>query len=380
MLYSGVVKKVLIFSLAYYPHVGGAEVAVKELTDRMTDLEFHMVTLRFFPQDLAYEKIGNVHVYRVGRGSSSTWTKFVYQFSAAREAELLHKEQQFDVLWAVMAHSAGVPAALFKKHHPEVPYLLTLQEGDPPEAIERTMWPLRRWFNRAFTSADVVQAISTFLGDWARRRGFAGPLEIVPNGVDVGKFMGEKAAHERVVLITASRLVRKNAVDTIIRALPFLPNYVELAIAGVGDEEPKLRRLVTDLKLENRVDFKGFVPHEKLPELLHTCDIFIRPSRSEGMGNSFIEAMAAGLPIVATQEGGIADFLFDAKRNPDKPATGWAVDVDNPEQIAEAVKDIIANPEAVNRVVETARTMALEKYDWDLLAKDMREKVFGKLL
>ena len=104
----------------------------------------------------------------------------------------------------------------------------------------------------------------------------------------------------------------------------------------------------------------GYIDHSKLPNAFGECDIFIRPSRSEGMGNSFIEAMAAGLPVIATQEGGIADFLFDAKRNPDKGTTGWAVDKNSPEQIANAVKDILAHPEQVARVTATAKKWLLK--------------------
>ena len=97
------------------------------------------------------------------------------------------------------------------------------------------------------------------------------------------------------------------------------------------------------------------------------------------MGNSFIEAMAAELPVIATQEGGIADFLFDAKRNPDKETTGWAVDRDSPKQIAEAVKEILENPEQVVRVKATAKKMAVEKYDWNLIAEQMRS-LFGTII
>ena len=123
----------------------------------------------------------------------------------------------------------------------------------------------------------------------------------------------------------------------------------------------------------------GHIGHEEMPKYLKACDIFIRPSRSEGMGNSFIEAMAAGLPVIATQEGGIADFLFDEKRNPDKPITGFAVDTDSPEQIAAQVKHVMDHPEKVRAVIATARAMVMEKYDWDLIARDMREKVFARL-
>jgi glycosyltransferase involved in cell wall biosynthesis len=370
-------KKVLIFSLAYYPYVGGAEVAVKEITDRIPEVEFHMITMRFAHTDPSEEIIGAVHVHRIGSGASRI-NKLFFQFLAFQKAASLHAIHRFDAMWALMAHSAGVPAALFKMRYPDVGYVLNLQEGDPPEKIERTMWPLWPLFKRAFTLADIVQPISTFLGEWARRRGFTGTIEIIPNGVDVKKFSGEHVPHAGTRLITTSRLVHKNAVDDVIRALALLPD-VRFTVLGVGPDEAMLKDLAQKECVSDRVEFIGHIHHHDMLKHLLASDIFIRPSRSEGMGSSFIEAMAVGLPVVATQEGGIADFLFDEHRNPDKPTTGWAVDKNSPEQIASAVKDIIARPEKVKEVVAHARKMVLEKYDWDIIARDMRSKVFEKV-
>jgi len=173
--------------------------------------------------------------------------------------------------------------------------------------------------------------------------------------------------------------VHKNAVDDVLRALPLVPENVHFIILGVGPDEAMLKKLAADLKVERRVQFVGHIGHEELPKYLQACDIFTRPSRSEGFGASFAEAMAAGLPVITTQEGGIADFLFDEKRNPEKPITGWAVDKDSPKEIAAAIQDIMANPEKVRAVVATAKQMVVEKYDWDIIAKQMREKVFGRL-
>jgi glycosyltransferase involved in cell wall biosynthesis len=215
-----------------------------------------------------------------------------------------------------------------------MPYVLTLQEGDPPEKIERTMWPVWPLFARAFKRADVVQAISTFLGAWATRRGFRGTPEVIPNAVDTKRFwqeypdavinelkdkLGKKMGD--VFLITTSRLVHKNAVDDIIRAMPTLPPNVHLLVLGDGPEKKSLKVLAMELHVPERVQFLGHVDHDEMPKYLKACDIFVRPSRSEGMGNSFIEAMAVGLPVVGTQEGGISDFLFDEARNPDSPIT-----------------------------------------------------------
>jgi glycosyltransferase involved in cell wall biosynthesis len=338
-----------------------------------------MVTKRFDAGSPAVEKVGNILVHRIGMGGRGRFSKFAFQLSAGFAALSLNRKNKYDAVWAVMAHSAGVPAAVFKLFKPRIPFVLTLQEGDPPEHIERIMRPLWPLFSRAFASATIVTAISTFLGAWARRCGFTGPLEIIPNGVDVKHFAGVPAPHEGKVLITTSRLVRKNAIDDVIRALALLPE-IRFKILGAGPDESMLKNLAKKEGVSSRVEFAGHVDHKDMPKHLHAADIFIRPSRSEGMGSSFIEAMAAGLPVIATQEGGISDFLFDAKRNPDKPTTGWAVDKNSPQQIAEAVKEIIGNPEAAKNVVENGRKLAIEKYDWDLIALAMRKKTFDKVL
>lgn len=399
-------KRVLIFSLTYYPQlVGGAEVAIKEITDRVSpnDIEFHMVTLRFDSNLPKTERIGNVIVHRIGFSKKGPTigelkqfplrlNKWWYQFAAAYATDSLHRKFRFDGIWAMMAHAAGSPAGIFKTFHPEVSYLLTLQEGDPPEHIERLARPGWFFFVRAFTKADYLQPISNFLLAWARRMGFKGDARVIPNGVDIAHFAHEYAVDEieamkrklgkkagDVFLVTTSRLVHKNAVDDVINALLLLPQNIHFVVYGIGPEEEKLKLLAKKKNLEERVHFLGQVSHAEMPLALKACDMFIRPSRSEGMGNSFVEAMATGIPVIATQEGGIADFLFDAARNPDKETTGWAVDKDSLAGIASAVRAIVGNPGQVKKVTTTASKMVAERYDWELVARDMRE-LFSRML
>lgn len=363
-----------------------------------------MVTLRFDSNLPRVEKVGNVLVHRIGFALPNPsmadlkkfplhYTKALFQISAAFKALSLNRTYKYDATWAMMAHSAGVPAALFKLLKPKIPYVLTLQEGDPPEYIERTMRPFWPLFVRAFTTANMMQVISTFLGVWGRRRGYTGPLEVVPNAVNIQHFSQTYPPEELeglkrtlgkqqgdIFLITTSRLVHKNALDDVIRALPLLPAHIKFLILGIGPDETMLKKLASELGVSDRIIFQGLVDHKDMPKFLRVSDIFIRPSRSEGMGNSFVEAMVAGLPVIATQEGGIADFLFDQKRNPDTPPTGFAVDRDNPEQIAAAVTDVLANPEATRRVIEEGRRLACEKYDWEIIVRAMRDKVFRPVL
>jgi len=386
-------KRILVFSLAYFPKpVGGAEVALKEIAERNRDIEFHVVTQLFDAALSREELIGNIHIHRIGNGSGFL-AKALYLPRAAHTALGLHRAQSFDGAWAMMSYMT-LPIMLMRLGGARMPYAITLQEGDSYGHVfgrlrVRILLPFLR---RAFRKATAISAISTFLAAWARTVGFTGDVPVIPNGVDAARFSSipqpqidevkdllEKKMGD-VFLITTSRLVKKNALDDVINALPLLSENVHFIILGTGPEEDALKRLATKRGVSERVRFCGFVAQENLPKYLKAAEIFVRPSRTEGMGNSFIEAFAAGLPVIATQAGGLADFIFDEKRNPGVPVTAWAVDRDSPAQIADAVREIMARPEKVRAVVATARAIATEKYGWDSIAKRMRDEIFAPIL
>ncbi len=400
-------KRILIFSLDYLPGtISGAEAAIQEITDRISpeEIEFHMVTLYYDSTTPRVEKIGNVLIHRVGiwakpnatleerRKFPLHYNKHFFQFAAGVKAYFLDRKYRYDGAWAMMAHGTGVPVSIFNMLT-GVPYALTLQEGDIPEYIEKTMKPLWLFFKRAFTHARVVQPISEFLGRWAERMGYKGKLELIRNGANpesikptfaqsdveaLKQKLGKKEGD--IYLVNTARLVHQKGFDTTIRSLILQEKHIKLLIVGGGPDEENLKKLVKELELEDRVIFTGQVERAVVTQYRFAGDIFVGPSRSEGLGNAFLSAMACRLPVVATQVGGIADFLFDAKRNPGKGTTGWAVDPDSPEQIRDAVLDILAHPETVKEVTERARTMVLEEYDWNIVAKKMQEKIFNLVI
>lgn len=397
-------KRILFFSLTYHPFIGGAEVAIKETTDRISPekYSFDMITLRFDSNLPKFERVGNIDIFRVGfarKGAKISdfkkfplvLNKYLYPFWALAAAVVLHRRKSYDAIASVMTSYASFAPLFFKYLFPNVPYIVRADDGDPIDYLKKRVGIFSPLFTRVFTKADMAVTTSSYLERFVRSMGYKGPLTIVPNGVDTERFsqaypsedlrsleqkLGKKEGD--VYLITTSRLVTKNACDDVIRALALLPAHVSFLILGVGPDEKMLRALAREKGVDSRVIFLGQVSHADMPKYLKISDIFIRPSRSEGFGISFIEAMAAELPVIATQEGGIADFLFDAKRNPDKEMTGWAVDKDSPEQIALAVEDILAHPEHVARVKATAKALAFEKYDWDLIAGKMKS-LFDRL-
>jgi glycosyltransferase involved in cell wall biosynthesis len=192
------------------------------------------------------------------------------------------------------------------------------------------------------------------------------------------KQMGKKEGD--VFLLSVGRLVHQKAIDVVLRALALLPQNIKLIVAGDGPDKAALVKLANELGIAARVAFVGQVDRTTTAKYRKACDIFVLPSRSEGQSISLVSAMLSGIPIVATQVGGIADFLFDAKKNPGKQPTGFAVDPDSPEQIAKTVEYMLANPAEVQTIVSNAKKLAEENYNWDTIAKVMQQKVFSKAL
>jgi teichuronic acid biosynthesis glycosyltransferase TuaC len=314
---------------------------------------------------------------------------------ASLKARLLHQHAPFDGMWAMMTYML-FPLVFAKWLGVRVPYVLTLQDGDPYEKV------FERWFIKPFTSildygfrkATLIQAISQYLSTWPKKRGYAGEVIIVRNGANPKNFNQyystedlEKVKHDLgkkpqdIYLFIASRLVYQKGIDAIVRALPLLPNEVHFLIAGAGAEESLLKDLSRQLGVEERVRFLGALERDDVPKYRNpiVCDIFVHPSRSEGLGNSVLSSMAGRLPVIATQVGGLSDFVFDRTHNPEQAPTAWVVEPDQPEQIAKAVEDILTHPDKVKEVTQNARQLMETEYQWDAVAKRMREEVFEKL-
>lgn len=369
-------KHVLIFSTAYFPIVGGAEVAVKEITDRLPEWKFDLICAQILPNLPAVERIGNVTVYRCGFGRPLD--KYLLPVLGAWRALRLSAGGDVSVIWSLMASFGGVAAYMYTKGRPKTKMLLTLQEGHPLDYYAKRYGVLARFHKLIFQRANAVQAISRFLAEWGVRMGFTGTPEVVPNGVDVEKFAAPISADRRkelrqkmgytdadVVVVTASRLTLKNGIDDLIRSLTSVPENYKCLIIGEGEDQEKLDVLVQKKGLGSRILFLGKRSHAELPELLQASDIFVRASLSEGLGNSFLEAMAAGIPIVGTPVGGIPDFLTDGE-------TGVFCQPRDPESIAKALLRIQTEPGLRERLIRQGKASVEADYTWIGISKKMR--------
>jgi len=384
---------VALFSFAYAPFEGGAEIAAREIISRLKTLNFTVFTYKLNKKWASEESGPNFKIIRIGAGKKmesgekdtrkyygGIWKKINYVYRAWQEAEKAHRRERFDAVWVMMASYGGLAALLFKMKHPKVPMLLTLQEGDSARHMTLGKFGLVGLLGgRIIRNADFIQCISHYLADFAALRGAKCPIEVVSNGVDIGLFQTPysdseiKSARNNLglkdeyVIITTNRLVYKNGMDIVVKALAKLkekrPN-IKLVAIGDGPELNKLKTMGKKLKVDGDILFLGQMPYKDLPLYFRIADVFVRPSRSEGFGNAFLDAMAAGVPAIGTPVGGIVDFLKDGE-------TGFVSKPENPDDLAEKINYVLGHPNVRNKVIANADNLVKRHYSWDVVSEKM---------
>ncbi|MEH2260606.1 glycosyltransferase [Nostoc sp.] len=213
-------------------------------------------------------------------------------------------------------------------------------------------------------------------------------IVILPNTFDASKFpINSKPTYllqrynltdEQPVILTVTRLgstAKYKGYDQILYALVkvqlYLPN-VHFILAGKGDDIPRIKALVTKLNLQDCVTIAGFVPDKELCDHYNLCDVFALPSKGEGFGIVFLEALACGKPILAGNQDGSIDPLADGK-------LGCLVDPDNVEEIAENLIQILQGDYS-NRVIYQPKYLqqkTIEAFDFNQFRASLAKLVGG---
>lgn len=206
---------------------------------------------------------------------------------------------------------------------------------------------------------------------------------IVPCGVDTDRFTPHGPAAERGTLghrlIQLGRLVPRKGAAISITALTRLPGVELLVVGGPPpgrlDEDHEVRRLrdlAHGLGVADRVHFTGGVPSEEVAPLIRSADVVLCPGDYEPFGIVPLEAMACGRPVVATAVGGQLDTVAD-------PATGRLVPPRDPEALARAVAELLADPRLREACGEAGRRRVLSRFGWARVAAATEAAYLGVL-
>jgi type III pantothenate kinase len=248
-------------------------------------------------------------------------------------------------------------------------------DTSPPERLGAEESLARRADQIVATSSDEVFELLRMGADLRR-------LAVVPCGVDLELFRADGVAEERTGgprIVVVSRLVPRKGVGNVISALAELPG-AELVIAGgpersrlhADPEAVRLAALARELRLEDRVELRGRVERPALPALLRSADAVVCVPWYEPFGIVPLEAMACGVPVVASAVGGLLDTIVDG-------ITGVHVPPRSPERLAEALRALLADAELRARLGRAGAERARSRYGWGDVA-DATLDAYGSLV
>jgi glycosyltransferase involved in cell wall biosynthesis len=217
---------------------------------------------------------------------------------------------------------------------------------------------LYRWADRLMAplaSAIVCVSETERAAGLAARTCRAERTVVIPNAVDVGAAPRAAHAGDPPLIVTVGRLAAPKDPVTLLRALATVaPSPFTALLVGEGPDRPAVETEIRALGLTDSVELAG--ERRDVPALLATGDVFVLSSRSEGAPISILEAMAAGLPVVASDVGGVGELVLDGE-------TGLLVPPGDPARLAEALQRLLRDPALRRRLGAAGHARARERFD-----------------
>jgi phosphatidylinositol alpha-1,6-mannosyltransferase len=378
------VSRVLLVTNDFPPRRGGIQSYLAELVSRLAGAGRHAVTV-YAPQWKGADAFDAQTVgYQVVRHPGMLMLPVPTVDGQMRR---LIAEHRIDTVWfgaaaplGLLAHRArraGATRVLASTHGHEVGW---------------SMLPVARSvLRRVGDGSDVVTFVSRYTrARFASAFGPGAALEHLPPGVDTDRFRPDSASRgelrarhrlgQRPTVVCLSRLVPRKGQDMLIRALPSIRGRVDgaaLVIAGGGPYLAALRRLAERHGVSEHVTFTGGIPADELPAYHAMADVFAMPCRTrgagldvEGLGIVFLEASATGVPVIAGCSGGAPETVRHNK-------TGLVVDGRSVNQVADAVTEMLADPDRAAAMGAAGRDWVTAHWRWDALAARLAELLRG---
>ncbi len=257
-----------------------------------------------------------------------------------------------------------------------LPYLISLRGADVPsdevKRFARQYKLLRPFVRRLWRDADALVAVSNGLREYAFETTPDLPIEVIPNAIELSVFTPPRQRNHDgpVRLLFVGRFNAFKNVETLLEAVEHLlkmgVDNFELQLVGDGERRSNLERLTVEKGLTKYVRFLGWVGREAIVERYRQADLFVTATTWEGMPNTVLEAMACGLPVVATQASGL-DQLVQERVN------GYLVEINKASALADRLADLIDNPYERWRMGKESRKIAEQEFAWEYITEQYVE-------
>jgi glycosyltransferase involved in cell wall biosynthesis len=367
--------RLLLLNYEYPPLGGGAGKATQAIAQQLAAMG-HNVDVVTSNIEFSYNetvdngvKVHAVPSLRKGIHDCGFRGAITYLFFAYFKILRLFSFKNYDVVHYFFGLPTALIALLPGKHR-QVPYIVSLRGSDVPhydqynkrlELFHRFFLPLTKFI---WNHAKAITAVSTSLRQTALQINTNKPIEVISNGIDTDMFTplsNTKRTNNEFRLVTVSRLIKRKGIQNVLQALAEIQDdSIKLAIIGEGNYETELRNICNNLGLNSSVSFMGFRKRDALPEYFSQSDVFILPSLAEAFGNVIAEAMACGLPIISSNEGGIPDLVNDEN--------GILINSGSIEEIKAAILKMKTDEQMRRRMRKSNIGKIRENFKWEMVA------------
>ena len=386
-------ETILITSNAYFPNIGGVENSLRYLAQSYKKLGFNViVAVSNIASDGSQlpdkEVIDGITIYRYPTYASSKglgkYFRAVRSAFAAWKLLVKLKESNNIVLTLSRFHTATLIACLAKLSSVVylVPGVVKYQNNSANLVSRSGSGKLKLYLSRFLHHNIQLNALKhcnqvlVFSRNMEKQIDSILPqlssLPILKPGVDTQRFMpvldknNLRQAHSipenKTILLTVGRFVRAKGFDLVIDAMQALPNCY-LVMVGDGENMAESRQQIDNNRLNDRILLVGSTsdtaPYYQL------ADVFIMSSRYEPLGQTILEALSCGLPIVAFEGGDVTTATREMLAQDEAQFT----DDISAEGLVKSINQLIANPELIRQLSQTSRELALNKFSWDTLAQ-----------
>ena len=378
--------RVLLINYEYPPLGGGAGNATANIARELAGLGVEVVVLTSafgdFPREETVDgyRIHRVATVRRRADRCSVFEMLVFMASAAVGIMGLLRRWRPDLSVAFFGIPSG-PVAWLGRVIFGVPFVVALRGGDVPGYQPYDLALYHRFLRPVIVflwrRSVAVVANSHGLAALARQSAPDLDIRVIPNGVDAVHFSpGTGTGGDAAIrLLLVGRLQHQKGVDVLLEALSGLAerDRIRLLLVGDGPKRAALAEQVKQLGLEAQVDFCGWTDRDRMPSRYRSAEIFVLPSRDEGMPNVVLEAMASGLPVVATRISGSEELVIDGE-------TGFLVPCEDAAALGNRLSVLIRDAALRQRMGRAGRQRIEETFQWRRVADAYRDLAFEQIM
>ena len=347
---------ILLATESYHPNIDGGAIARRNLAIRLKRRGHEVgVIAPGFRLENYEENMDGIRIFRVAGRTLPIYTDYKFCVYPLREVKRIIKEFEPDVIDMNSPYPIGVSTLAYGKkrgipvigtiHVQPENMLMTIEKAKFLfKMLEKLAWV---YIINVFNRCDYVTSPTQTAIDMLRSHGLTVPAQPISSGIDLNVFTPENDGRylkerfnipNKPVVLYTGRISGEKRLDVLVKAIPDVLEFVDahFVICGEGRERENIENMVGKLKVSDNVTFTGFLSHEEFPDIYSIADIFAITSESELQSIVLMEALASGLPVVASDKDAIPELV-------NNPENGFLIKPGDSKALSERVVKLITD-------------------------------------